>query len=166
MANIAVEREGGGERSLSRRREGWDPFRAMREVMRWDPFGEGSQLGFGLAPWLERAETGLAAPFDVKETKDAFELCADVPGVTAKDLDIKLTNNRLTVSGKREAEKTDKGDTYYSYERSYGSFSRSFTLPEEVNTEAIHADLKDGVLKVVLPKKPETKPRQVEVSAT
>ena len=74
-------------------------------------------------------------------------------------------SNRLypLLSGKREAEKTDKSDTYYTYERSYGSFTRSFTVPEGVNGDAIHADLKDGVLKINLPKKPEAKPRQVQI---
>ena len=128
-----------------------DPFQMARELLSWDPFFTGRQV------------SAFSPAFEVKETKDAFEFKADVPGVEAKDIDVKLTNNRLTVSGKREAEKSDKGETYYSYERSYGSFARSFTLPEGTNGEAIQADLKDGVLKIVLPKKPEAKPRQVQI---
>jgi HSP20 family protein len=124
--------------------------------MRWEPLRE-------LAP-LQWLEPGAYSPaFEVKETKDAFEFKADVPGVESKDIDVKLTENRLTVSGKREAERSEKGETFYSYERSYGSFSRSFTVPEGANTGAVRADLKDGVLKIVLPKKPEAKPRQIEV---
>lgn len=99
----------------------------------------------------------------MKETKEGFEFKADLPGIDSKDLDVKLTDNCLTVSGKREAEKTDKEDTYYTYERSYGSFTRSFTLPEGIDAEKINADLKDGVLKIKLLKKPESKARQVQI---
>lgn len=155
MANIDV-RKTSEEGAPLARRDVWDPFRTMRELMRWEPFGSAPPAG-----WLEPAS--LAPAFEVKETKDGFEFKADVPGIDSKDLDVKLTNNRLTVSGKREAEKTDKGDTYYTYERSYGSFARSFTVPEGINADAIHADLKDGVLKINIPKKPEAKPRQVQI---
>lgn len=155
MANIDV-RKSSEEGAPLARRDVWDPFRSMRDLMRWDPFTFGS-LGGLLEP------SGLSPAFEVRETKDGFEFKADVPGIDSKDLDVKLTNNRLTISGKREAEKTDKGDTYYTYERSYGSFTRSFTVPEGINSDAIHADLKDGVLKISLPKKPEAKPKQVQI---
>lgn len=153
MANIDI-RKGTQEASRSRH-EIWDAFRSMRDLMRWDPFGATLFTG--------SIEPTLAPAFEVKETKDAFEFKVDVPGVDAKDLDVKLTKNRLTISGKREAEKSDKGDTYYAYERSYGSFTRSFTVPEGVNEDAVRADLKDGVLKISLQKKPEAKPRQVQI---
>jgi HSP20 family protein len=155
MANIEV-RKSSEEGAPLARREAWDPFRAMRDLMRWDPFVATTPGG-----WLGPSD--LVPAFEVKETKDGFEFKADVPGIESKDLDVKLTNNRLTISGKREAEKTDKGDTYYTYERSYGSFSRSFTVPEGVNSDAIHADLKDGVLKIAIAKKPEAKPKQVPI---
>ena len=160
MANITVDRDTNKPASAPTlaRREAWDPFVTMRDLMRWDPFRD-----HALFPWSDPSAGNFAPAFEVKETKDGFEFKADVPGVEAKDIDVKLTNNRLTVSGKREAEKSDKGETYYSYERSYGSFARSFTLPEGTNGEAIQADLKDGVLKIVLPKKPEAKPRQVQI---
>lgn len=160
MANITVEKDEGKSVATPQlaRREAWDPFVTMRELMRWDPFRETR-----LAPWSELQRETFAPAFDVKETKDAFEFRADVPGIESKDIDVRLTNNRLTISGKREAEKSDKGETYYSYERSYGSFARSFTVPEGVNSDAIQADLKDGVLKIVLPKKPEARPRQVQI---
>lgn len=156
MANIDVRRSSEESPQLARR-DVWDPFRSMRDLMRWDPLGSALLGGVG--------ESGLAPAFEIKETKDGIEFKADVPGIDAKDLDVKLTNNRLTVSGKREAEKSDKGDTYYTYERSYGSFARSFTVPEGVNADAIHADLKDGVLKINLPKRPEAKPRQVQIKS-
>ena len=68
----------------------------------------------------------------------------DLPGVQEKDLDVKLTQNRLSISGRREQEKSEKDDTYYTYERSYGSFTRAFTLPEGVDGDKIRAELKEG----------------------
>ena len=100
----------------------------------------------------------------MKETKDAYLFKADLPGVKDEDLDISLTGNRLTVSGHREEEKRDEGDRYYAFERSYGTFSRSFTLPEGVDTEHANAELKDGVLTISLSKRPEVKPKKIEVA--
>ena len=136
------------------------PFELMRRMLRWDPFEM-------MAPWRTFKELEPMSPdFDVKETKDAFIFKADVPGIEAKNLDVKLAQNRLTVSGSREEEKRQKGDTYYTYERSYGSFSRSFTLPEEVDAEKISADMKDGVLTITVPKLPEAQAKHVEVKAS
>lgn len=80
-------------------------------------------------------EPGFSAAFEVKETKEAFIFKADLPGIKAEDLDVVLTQNRLTIRGKREAEKSEKGETFYTFERSYGSFARSFTLPEGVDSK-------------------------------
>lgn len=74
-----------------------------------------------------------------------------------------VTGNRLTVSGKREAEKEDKGERYYSYERSYGSFTRSFTLPEGADTDKLRASLEKGVLAITVPKKPEVQAKKIAV---
>ena len=131
---------------------GWDPFRT------WDPFRE-------MAPFLEQtAAVAFSPTFDVKETKESYEFRADVPGVLEKDLEVSLTGNRLTVTGKREAEREDKQDTYYAYERSFGSFTRSFTLPVGTDIEKLRADLKDGVLSISLPKKPEQQTKKIPVS--
>ncbi|HYG68700.1 MAG TPA: Hsp20/alpha crystallin family protein, partial [Anaeromyxobacteraceae bacterium] len=101
--------------------------------------------------------------FEVKETKDAYVFKADLPGIREEDLDINLTGNRLTVSGKREEEKRSEEERYYAYERSYGSFSRSFTLPEGVDAEHVDAELRDGVLTVRIAKRPEVQPKRIEV---
>ena len=156
MANIQVQKEVARPAPLIARE--WDPFRSMRELFRWDPFLE-------MAPFAAAGQIGFDAAFDVKETPDAYVFKADLPGVKSEDLDVKLANNRLTVTGKREAEKREKTETYYTYERSYGNFMRSFTLPEGVDGEKIAAELKDGVLTINLPKKPEAKPRQVDVKS-
>ena len=154
MANVAVRNERAGQVPTVRRQ--WDPWRQMQELMRWDPFT-------AMTPaWSSEAMT-FDPDFDVKETKEAFEFKADVPGMKPEDFDVKMNNNRLTITGKREEEKTDKDETRYVYERSFGSFSRSFTMPEGVDAEKISADLKDGVLNVRVPKMPQAQPRQISV---
>jgi HSP20 family protein len=155
MANIAVTKENGGKVQAPMPRE-WDPFRTMRELMRWEPFS-------ALSAWPAEARDMMNVAFDVKETKDGFVFRADVPGIDPKDIDVKLHANRLTISGKREEEKTDKSDTYYTYERTHGSFTRSFTLPEGIDTDNISADLKSGVLTLTLPKKLEARAKQISV---
>ena len=161
MSNIAVHRETGNQPSAVARYSArdWDPFRAMRDLMRWEPFAD-------LAPSFRSLESAAFSPdFEVKETKDAFVFRADLPGVKDADLDVKLTQNRLSISGKRESEKTEKGDTYYTTERSYGSFTRSFTLPDGVDADQIKAELKEGVLTLSLPKKPESQAKKIAVTS-
>ena len=133
----------------------WDPLEMMRDLMQWDPFRE-------LGAVTGRTLTFLPS-FEVKETKDGYLFKADLPGVKEKDLDISLTANRLTVSGKREEEEKQEDERYFCYERSYGSFSRSFTLPEGVDPDSVHAELKEGVLTLNISKKPEVKPRRIEI---
>jgi HSP20 family protein len=156
MANIAVQKENGGKPVPAAPTREWDPFRVMRELMRWDPFSE-------MAPIA--SEAAFAPAFEVKETQDAFVFKADMPGIQEKDLEVKLTQNRLSISGKREQEKSEKGETFYTYERSYGSFARAFTLPEGVDGENIKAELKEGVLTLTLPKRPELQPKKIAVKA-
>jgi HSP20 family protein len=135
----------------------WDPFRVMRDVLRWDPFRELEAATGG-------GEYGFFAPsFDVKENKEGYVFRADLPGVREEDLEISLTGNRLAISGKREQEKHEQGDTYYASERSYGSFSRAFTLPDGTDGDNVKAELKDGVLQVIVPKKPEVQPRKITI---
>ncbi len=136
----------------------WDPFRTMRELMSWDPFQNA-------AAWPSAALASFTPDFDVKETPESFVFTADMPGVADKDLQVQLTDNRLTISGKRESEKTEQTETFYTTERSYGSFTRSFMLPEGVDADKAHAQLKSGVLSVAIPKRPETQPRKINVTS-
>jgi HSP20 family protein len=138
----------------------FDPFQTMREMLRWDPFPE---LYRGMP--LERGGQLFSPSFDVRETSDAFILQADVPGVTEKDLDISLTSNRLTISGRRESEEEIKGETHYRMERSWGSFSRTFTLPTEIDANKVSAELKHGVLMIQLPKTGESMAKRIPVHA-
>lgn len=129
---VSVHRESSAKPQAPIRRgtREWDPFRAMRDLMRWEPFAE-------LAPSWPTLEGAVFAPdFEVKETKDAFAFTADLPGVTEKDLQVQLSENRLSISGKRESEKTEQGETYYTAERNYGSFTRSFTFSAMASTAA------------------------------
>lgn len=135
-------------------RRALDPFEMMNELMRWDPFQDLGRLAGGRTD-------GYVPAFDVKETKDAYVFKADLPGVADGDIDLAVTGNRLTVSGKREEEARDENDRLYTYERSYGAFSRSFVLPDGADSEHIDAELKNGVLTLTVPKKPEVQPRKI-----
>lgn len=137
----------------------WEPFQLMRDLLAWDPFAE-------MMPSVARRQEAVFTPrFEVKETKDAYVFHADLPGIDDKDLEITLTGNRLTVSGKREAEHREENDRFYAYERSYGSFSRSFTLPDGIDVDHADAELKNGVLMVSIPKRPEHQPRKISLKS-
>ncbi len=103
---------------------------------------------------------------DIIETQDALTLKADIPDVKLEDIDVRVENQTLTVSGKRKFEKDEKVKGYYRIERNYGDFVRSFAVPQTVDTEKVAADYKNGVLTVSLPKKEAAKPRQVRVAVT
>ena len=137
----------------------WEPMRMMRSLFGWDPFRE-------MAPFWNEERATFAPAFEIKETKDAYVFKADMPGVKEQDLEVSLTGNRLAISGKREGEKEDKGERYYTYERSYGSFTRSFTLPDGVDGEKIAAHLDGGVLTLSVPKKPEVQAKKIDVKGT
>ena len=136
----------------------FEPLRLMRALLNWDPFQE-------MAPLLQRQGMEFVPDFEIKETKDGYLFKADVPGIQQKDLDVSVSGNRLTVSGKREAEHEEKTDTYYAAERSYGSFTRSFTLPDGADTNAVSADLKDGVLSILVHKRAEVQPKKIDIKS-
>jgi HSP20 family protein len=160
MSNIAIRKQSeNGPVALPPGAQ-WDPWRTMRALLTWDPFREMAPLSA-----IEDRAATLAPAFDVKETKEAYLFKADVPGIQDKDLEVTITGNRLTVGGKRDEEKEDRSDRYYTYERNYGSFSRSFTLPEGADTDKLRASLDSGVLTVTVPKKPEVQPKKVPVKA-
>jgi len=112
----------------------------------------------------DSAITTWAPAVDIYETPNELVVKADLPDVNEKDIDIRVENNLLTVRGERKFEKKVTEDNYLRVERTYGAFSRSFSLPNTVNPEAIHAEYKNGVLTVNLPKREESKPRQVKVA--
>jgi HSP20 family protein len=101
---------------------------------------------------------------DILETEDALVLRADLPDVKAEDIDVRVENNTLTLSGKRNFDKDETVKGWHRIERSYGEFVRSFEVPSTVDTEKVAADYKNGVLTISLPKKEAAKPRQVKVA--
>ena len=140
----------------------WDPFREfstlqdrMNRLFR-DSFSEGRE---------ESLTTSTFAPaVDVYEDEHNVTLKIEVPGVDEKDIDVRVENHTLTVHGERRFEKEEKEENYRRVERQYGSFTRSFTLPNTVDTETISANYDKGVLKIKLAKKAEAKPKQIKVN--
>jgi HSP20 family protein len=132
-----------------------DPYSVARDlIFGWDPFFGGT-----------REPTAFLPTFEVKETNEAFLIKADLPGVEDKNLDINVHNGVLTVAGHRDAEERKEGETYALYERQYGSFSRSFSLPDIADGERIEAKLDRGVLTLAIPKKAEAKPRKIAIKS-
>lgn len=131
----------------------WDPFRMMREFVRAGADGDLEEVGGEFIP-----------EFEMKETDDAFLLKGDVPGVKEDDIEISCSGQSLSVSGKREEEAREEGERYYRYERSFGSFSRTFTLPETADLDNASASLDSGVLTVTMPKRESAKARKISVS--
>jgi HSP20 family protein len=121
-------------------------------------FGDGARTHeeSNLTPW--------APAVDIYETENELVVKADLPDVNPQDLDIRVENNILTIRGERKFEAKAHEDNYLRIERAYGSFSRSFSLANSVNSDAIKADYHDGVLTLSLPKREEAKPKQVKVN--
>jgi HSP20 family protein len=101
---------------------------------------------------------------DILEKDGDLILRAELPGMTEKQIEVKLEGNTLTLKGERKMETEDKKSSYHRVESFYGSFTRSFRLPDTVDFEKINAEYKNGVLTVTLPQKPEVKPREIPVS--
>jgi HSP20 family protein len=143
----------------------YDPFRDLRtlqeEVNRL--FSTNLTRAFG----DEGIGRGAWAPsVDIYENKDQIVLEAELPGMKQEEFDLSIENNVITLRGERKFEKTDETDNYHRVERSYGSFTRSFTLPQTVSAEGATAEYSNGVLRVTLPKREETKARRIEVKGT
>ena len=110
-----------------------------------------------------RATRPWSPAVDIYETENELVLKADVPDVDPKDIDVRVENQTLTISGERKFEQENSSKGYHRIERSYGSFVRSFAVPNTFDTDKIGAGFKNGVLTVTLPKKETAKPRQVKV---
>ncbi|MBA3501637.1 MAG: Hsp20/alpha crystallin family protein [Deltaproteobacteria bacterium] len=127
-----------------------DPLAMARDLLGWDPF-------YTARP----ASSAFSPAFEVKETTESFVVKADLPGVSEADLDINVHNSVLTVTGVRQAEERREGESYALYERQFGSFSRSFSLPDMADGDRIEAKLEHGVLTLQIGKKAEAKPRKI-----
>lgn len=112
----------------------------------------------------EALEKGTWAPaVDIYETNDSFVVSADLPGLNKDEIQIDLKDNTLTLKGEKKFEEKVSKDNYIRVERAYGSFVRSFTLPQNVDPEKIKAKYKEGILEITIPKKEEAKPKQIKV---
>jgi HSP20 family protein len=140
-----------------------DPFSELRNLQ--DDF---NRIFSSAAPRFFGAEEGLlgaawAPGVDIYEDQNAIVLEADLPGLKPGDFNLSIENYKLTLTGERKFEREKKSDNWHRVERSYGSFTRAFSLPSTVNVEEVDAEFKDGVLRVTLPKREEVKARQIQV---
>ena len=134
--------------------------RPAASVIDWvDSFLDSEMFG---PPTIQ--ETAWSPRVDIVEDKDAYRVHADLPGLSKEDVKVTVEDGMLTINGERKAEKREKKDGKYEYhERTYGSFSRSFRLPDHIDAGAIKASHKNGVLELLLPKREEAKPKEIEV---
>jgi HSP20 family protein len=146
-------------------------------VVRWEPFRELAALQSEMSRWMNQVAGGTTAgngqssstwlpALDVWETENELVLSFDLPGVPEDKISIELDDNVLTVSGERARESEHEGDRFYRYERRFGAFSRSVTLPQGVNEDSIKADYRAGVLEVRVPKPEEQKPKRIPLGGS
>ena len=143
-------------------------------MVRWEPVRDLLTLQERMNRMLDSSYRGTdedwalggswAPAVDIYEKDGNIVLKAELPGVDPKDVDVRVENNLLTLRGERKFDTEVKRDSYHRVERSYGSFSRSFTLPSVVDTQNIKAEYRDGVLHMTLPKREEAKPRQIQIN--
>ncbi|MBX5463496.1 MAG: Hsp20/alpha crystallin family protein [Steroidobacteraceae bacterium] len=151
----------------------------MANLVRWDPFTEFNRIDRTFSRMMRRAFSGWprlalddegttfewSPSADISETDKEYLIRAELPAVRKEDVKVTVDGNLITIEGERKQQKTEKDEKYHQIESFYGSFSRTFTLPEDVNVDAIRCEDKDGVLTVHLPKTEtrKTKPKQITV---
>lgn len=144
----------------------FDPFRSEFRSLH----NEINKLFAGLDPQTghtgEFAKGAWAPSVDIYEDENRLVLEAELPGLKRDDFELTVENNILTLRGDRKFSSSRKGDNYHRIERAYGAFTRQFTLPQTVTSEGATADFRDGVLRVELAKREETKARKIEIGVT
>lgn len=140
----------------------WDPFRDVLTLQNrlnsiFQDYNRGESSGDTLTT------AAFVPPVDVYEDEHKVVLKLEVPGMKQEDLDIQLENNQLTIRGERKFDKEEKEENFHRIERRYGSFYRSFTIPNTINPDSVKADYDAGVLRIQLEKRPEAKPKQIKV---
>jgi HSP20 family protein len=135
----------------------WDPFRGLNTLNEQ----VNRLLGDSFPP-----SSDWSPAVDIYEAENELVVKADLPDVSEKDIDIRIENDTLAITDERKFEPQFSEDNYLRLERAYGTFSRSFSLPNTVNTEAIQADYHHGLLTVHLPKREESKPKQIKVAVS
>ena len=114
-------------------------------------------------PSLLSEERVVVPAFDISETEKEYVISGEIPGIDPKDLEVTLTDGILSIKGEKKHESEDKEENYHRVERHYGSFQRSFRLPDNINREKLDASYKDGILKLTLPKSEESEVKKIEV---
>ncbi len=144
----------------------------MALLTRWEPFRDIARLQDEMNRLLEDRlfkageSVGWTPACDIYEDEEGVTLKFELSGVEPKDVDVRFENGVLTLRGERKLEQEEKKENYHRIERSYGTFTRSFSLPGTVDPEHIRAESKNGVLSVFLPKRAEAKPRAIQVKVT
>jgi HSP20 family protein len=149
----------------------------MRSMMNRDTFRELENMSDRLSRLLSgrsapsggdesMASTDWVPVVDVMETEEEYQIRAELPGVEKKDVKLSMEKGVMTISGHREQEKEEKGKRYHRIERAYGSFARSFTVPDAVEEQKVTAEFKNGLLTILLPKSEKAKPKSIEVTVT
>jgi HSP20 family protein len=138
-------------------------------ITRWDPIRELADLQKTVNSIFEEtaasnASQNFVPPVDVYEDENSIVLTLEIPGVKADEFDIRLENNKLTVRGERKLDSEKKAENYLRVERRYGTFVRSFTLPNTIHNDKVEASYNDGVLEIVLAKRAEAQPKQIKVN--
>ncbi len=144
----------------------WDPFRELEDVS--------NRLNRIFGQSLARTESGQpmlaladwAPSVDISETDTAYLVKAEIPGVKKEDVKVTIQDGMLTIRGERKQEKEEKGKKFHRIERSYGSFVRSFRVPDDADENSVKAEFKDGMLNVTLAKSDKAKPKSIEVSVS
>jgi HSP20 family protein len=140
----------------------WDPFRDVLALQnRMNSLFQDYTRGTGEGDVV--ATASFVPPVDVYEDEHKIVLKLEVPGMKLEDFDVQIENNTLTIRGERKFEKEEKEENFHRIERRYGSFFRSFALPNTVNAEKVDANYEAGVLKIALAKREESKPKQIKV---
>ncbi len=143
-------------------------------LIRWDPWKDLIALQERMSRLLDesfgrtRREEGLVSgawtpAVDIYETENSLVVTAEIPGISEKDIEVKIENNQLIIKGERKFEKEAKEENYHRIERVYGSFYRSFSLPNTVDHDKVKAEYKNGVLKITMGKREEVKPKQIKI---
>jgi HSP20 family protein len=139
-------------------------------LMRWTPWQELESMNRQLSHLLDDSPTSMdleggrwAPSVDIRETDEVLMVQAELPGIDKKDVKLEVKDGVLTISGERRYEKDVKEENVHRIERSYGSFTRSFSLPTNVDAEKVNAEMKDGVLSVRLPKRESARPKAIEI---
>jgi len=142
---------------------GWDPFASLhREI---DHLFNAVRGGLGNAPARGQVGDAMVAPaVDISEKNGQYELTAELPGLDPENVEVKLAHGRLTIKGEKKEEKQEEKEGYYLSERRFGSFQRSFSIPDGVDVDQVAASFKHGVLTVTMPKMPEAQQKERKIT--